>query len=140
MCKAPILNLPDVPPLPVPPGQGLGNQLGGLLGPGADTGLWGSEEPPAVADYIFDCIRVTWVVLIVCILFFELSVSRAFLTGILIGSAYVALAASWSAAQRRRRQNRLAAAAAGWMQGPGMSEQRVPLLHGQVGGIEGLPV
>lgn len=143
VCKAPILNLPDVPPLPVPPGQGLNDD--GLAGPGGDSGLWAIDEPPAVADYVFDCIRVTWVVLIVCILFFELSVSRSFLTGALMGSAYVALAASWAAAQRRRRQQRMATAAVMWVEGQmpldqQQQEQQMPLLQGQVGGLEGLPV
>jgi hypothetical protein len=146
VCKAPILNLPDVPPLPPPPGQLAGE--GGLLGPPGDASLWSIDEPPAVADYIFDCIRVTWVVLIVCILFFELDVARSFVTGALLGTVYVALAASWAAARRRGRRQRMANAAAVWVAGQaqaagaagGLAEQRVPLLQGQVGGLEGMPV
>jgi hypothetical protein len=147
VCKAPILNLPDVPPLPPPPGQ-LGE--GGLLGPAGDASLWSVDEPPAVADYIFDCIRVTWVVLIVCILFFELDVASSFVTGALLGTVYVALAASWAAARRRNRRQhiqRVATVAAVWAAGQaqaglaaGLGEQRVPLLQGQVGGLEGMPV
>eukprot|EP00879_Flechtneria_rotunda_P009722 GHRR01010171.1.p1 GENE.GHRR01010171.1~~GHRR01010171.1.p1 ORF type:complete len:347 (+),score=117.32 GHRR01010171.1:2-1042(+) len=132
VCKAPIMNLPDVPPLPPPPGQGFNAEVRGLAGPGTDQGLWGSEEPPAVADCVFDCIRVTWVVLIVCILFFEMSVSRSFMTGALIGSAYVAVAASWASAMRRRRHQGAAAAAAYWVAGRHplqQHEQRLPLLH-----------
>jgi hypothetical protein len=137
VCKAPILNLPDVPPLPPPAGQLPGE--GGLLGPAGDASLWSIDEPPAVADYIFDFIRVTWVVLVVCI-FFEVDVARSFVTGMLLGTVYVALAASWAAARRRGRRQRFANAAAVWAAGQGHAEQRVPLLQGQVGGLEGMPV
>ncbi|WIA12290.1 hypothetical protein OEZ85_012346 [Tetradesmus obliquus] len=134
VCKAPILNLPDVPPLPPPPGQ-----PGNLLDAAGDASLWSIDEPPAAADYIFDCIRVTWVVLIVCLLFFELDVAQSFVTGALLGTVYVALAASWAAARRRGRRQRVVNAAAAWAAGQA-EQQRVPLLQGLVGGLEGMPV
>jgi hypothetical protein len=140
VCKAPILNLPDVPPLPPPPGHAAGE--GGLLGPPEHASLWSIDEPPAVADYIFDFIRVTWVVLVVCI-FLEVDVARSFVTGALLGTVYVALAASWAAARRRGRRQRMVNAAAVWVAGQGQAaggEQRVPLLQGLVGGLEGMPV
>lgn len=125
VCKAPILNLPDVPPLPAPPPPpGMDDRL---LYQGA--GLWGpfGDEPPAVADYVFDCIRVTWVVLIVCILFFELSVSRAFVTGALVGCSYVALSVSLASCRRLRQQRREEGGGGGgaWQEG-----LHVPLLGG----------
>lgn len=104
VCKAPILNLPEVPPLPAPPQPPALDDR--LLFQGA--GLWGplGDEPLAVADHVFDCIRVTWVVLIVCILFFETTVTHAFVTGALVGSVYVALSASLASCKRWRRQRR----------------------------------
>eukprot|EP00775_Hariotina_reticulata_P011441 gene11441-11587_t len=146
VCKSPILNLPEVPPLPSMQ-QGLRAGQGEVLGLGVDPGgLWGMDEPPACADYVFDYIRVTWVVLIVCILFFELSISRSFITGTLLGTVYVAVAASWAAAQRRRRQQQRASAAAMWAlpqgapaavvhSGGNMHDLHVPLLSS-----DGLPV
>jgi hypothetical protein len=125
VCKAPILNLPDVPPLPAPPPPpGMDDRL---MYQGA--GLWGpfGDEPPAVADYVFDCIRVTWVVLIVCILFFELPVSRAFVTGALVGCAYVALSVSLASCRRLRRERQQEEGGGGgaWQEG-----LHVPLLGG----------
>jgi hypothetical protein len=105
VCKTPILNLPEVPPLPAPPAPpGLDDRL---LFQG--TGLWGplGDEPPAVADHVFDCIRVTWVVLIVCILFFEMNVAQAFMIAAVVGSAYVVLSAGLASCRRLRRQRRL---------------------------------
>lgn len=93
------------------------------------VGLWGlpGDEPPAAADYMFDCIRVTWVVLIVCILFLELSVNTAFLIGAVAGCAWVAVVACCSAGRRWRRLRREAATAAvgGWEH-----EHHVPLMLG----------
>ncbi|KAF8071294.1 hypothetical protein HT031_001377 [Scenedesmus sp. PABB004] len=144
VCRAPIRNLPDVPPLPPPPPGAPADGWGLFDPPGAER-LWAADEPAGAADYVFDFIRVTWVVLIVCILFLELTVGRAFVTGALVGSAYVALAASWSAAARRRRQLRVAHAAAMWAAtgqaggAPGGGDDtRVPLLHADGGGGGGL--
>lgn len=129
VCKAPILNLPDVPPLPAPPPPP-GMDDNRLMYQGA--GLWGpfGDEPPAVADYVFDCIRVTWVVLIVCILFFELSVSRAFVTGALVGCSYVALTVSLASCRRLRRQRQLEEGGGGGGGGAWQEGLHVPLLGG----------
>ena len=43
---------------------------------------------PSSQDLVFDCIRVTWVAMIVSILFFELSLGAALWTGLLAGFAY----------------------------------------------------
>jgi hypothetical protein len=115
VCKGPILNLPDVPPLPAPALPAAADDR--LLFQG--VGLWGplSDEPADVADYVFDCIRVTWVVLIVCILFFELSAARAFSIGALAGLSYVALSVSLSAWRRWRRQREEEEEGATWQDG-----------------------
>lgn len=128
VCKAPILNLPEVPPLPAPPPP---PTLEDRLFQG--SGLWGplGDEPPAFADYVFDCIRVTWVVLIVCILFFELSVTRAFAIGALVGSGYVALSANLAALRRWRQQRREdEGSGGGWLEG-----LHAPLLGEQAQGL-----
>ncbi len=45
-------------------------------------------EPPTSVDMVFDCIRVMWVAMIVCILFFEMNLSNALWTGVVIGLSY----------------------------------------------------
>ena len=46
------------------------------------------EQMPSNSDIIFDCIRVTWVAMIICILFFEMNLASALWTGIITGLAY----------------------------------------------------
>lgn len=55
------------------------------------AGAYTSEPVPRNADIVFDCIRVTWVAMIMCILFFEMSLPSALWTGILVGLAYTLL-------------------------------------------------
>lgn len=43
---------------------------------------------PSYADLVFDCIRVTWVAMIVSILFFEMNLGAALWTGLIAGFAY----------------------------------------------------
>ena len=45
----------------------------------------GLDAMPQAADLVFDCIRVTWVSMIVCILFFSMDLSTSLWTGILVG-------------------------------------------------------
>ncbi len=40
---------------------------------------------PGHADTLFDCIRVTWVFMIICILFFEMNITTALWSGIFAG-------------------------------------------------------
>ena len=47
-----------------------------------------AEQMPSNSDIVFDCIRVTWVAMIICILFFEMSLASALWTGIITGLAY----------------------------------------------------
>ncbi len=45
----------------------------------------GMDAVPGNADMLFDCIRVTWVFMIICILFFEMQLSTALWSGIIAG-------------------------------------------------------
>ena len=47
-----------------------------------------TDQMPSNSDIIFDCIRVTWVAMIICILFFEMNLASALWTGIITGLAY----------------------------------------------------
>lgn len=73
ICHTPINNLP--PPLPR-----------------SENGEDGAEEASSGrvvgATDVFDCIRMTWVVTIVCILFFEFNITRALLTGMVVAVLY----------------------------------------------------
>ena len=52
------------------------------------VGPFMAEQMPSNSDIIFDCIRVTWVAMIICILFFEMNLASALWTGIITGLAY----------------------------------------------------
>lgn len=53
-----------------------------------NAGPFMAEQMPSNSDIIFDCIRVTWVAMIICILFFEMNLASALWTGIITGLAY----------------------------------------------------
>ncbi|KAL0028755.1 hypothetical protein WJX79_005101 [Trebouxia sp. C0005] len=93
ICKQPIKNLPAITPrAPSEPGSDADmtgfddidaqNHPHGLHGP------FVAEQMPSNSDIIFDCIRVTWVAMIICILFFEMNLASALWTGIITGLAY----------------------------------------------------
>ncbi|KDD72229.1 hypothetical protein H632_c3665p1, partial [Helicosporidium sp. ATCC 50920] len=46
------------------------------------------ELTPSLADLVFDCVRVTWVAMIVSILFFNMALTSALWTGLLAGLVY----------------------------------------------------
>ena len=54
----------------------------------AAAGPFTVDQMPSNSDIIFDCIRVTWVAMIICILFFEMNLASALWTGIITGLAY----------------------------------------------------
>ncbi|GMH38115.1 hypothetical protein BSKO_05999 [Bryopsis sp. KO-2023] len=73
ICRSPINNLPAPPPR-------------------SDNGEEGLEEGasgrfPGATD-VFDCIRMTWVITIVCILFFEFNITKALFTGMVVAVLY----------------------------------------------------
>eukprot|EP01025_Chloroclados_australasicus_P019325 TRINITY_DN2053_c0_g1_i1.p2 TRINITY_DN2053_c0_g1~~TRINITY_DN2053_c0_g1_i1.p2 ORF type:complete len:395 (-),score=57.06 TRINITY_DN2053_c0_g1_i1:639-1823(-) len=77
ICKKPILNIPT------PSQSAASSEAGELGGDGADGAR------PGPADYIFDCIRVSWVAMIICILFLNFDLSKAFLSGVVVGLVYM---------------------------------------------------
>jgi len=46
------------------------------------------SQAPSGADVVFDCIRVTWVAMIVSILFFNMDIANALWTGVIFGLGY----------------------------------------------------
>jgi len=89
ICKAVVKNLPDVPPqLPdsaTPQGPGGFDENGEML---RNNAMVLSEQAPSGADVVFDCIRVTWVAMIVSILFFNMDIANALWTGVIFGLGY----------------------------------------------------
>ncbi|DBA84026.1 hypothetical protein WJX77_003823 [Trebouxia sp. C0004] len=124
ICKQPIKNLPAITPrAPSEPGSDVDmtgfddidaqNHPHGLHGP------FVAEQMPSNSDIIFDCIRVTWVAMIICILFFEMNLASALWTGIITGLAYTLFVRAMYQSQldvlhreQAMRQGRLQAAGA----------------------------
>lgn len=79
LCKAPVRNLPALPPRPA-------DDTADGLSYGDHQAL--VDLTPSYADLVFDCIRVTWVAMIVSILFFEMNLGAALWTGLVAGLAY----------------------------------------------------
>jgi hypothetical protein len=82
LCKAEIRNIPAPPPRPTEADL-----------PTLDEAYFNDPSHihdfmPSSQDLVFDCIRVTWVAMIVSILFFEMSLGAALWTGLLAGCAY----------------------------------------------------
>jgi hypothetical protein len=82
LCKAEIRNIPAPPPRPTEADL-----------PQLDEAYFADPSHihdfmPSSQDLVFDCIRVTWVAMIVSILFFEMSLGAALWTGLLAGFAY----------------------------------------------------
>ncbi|WPT17737.1 hypothetical protein PSENEW3_00005739 [Picochlorum sp. SENEW3] len=89
LCKMPVRNLPELPARPQAAQEN------------GDDGEVTIEEvylndpsqfqqfAPSRADIIFDCVRVTWIAMIVSILFFDASIGAALWTGLVAGAAYI---------------------------------------------------
>ncbi|KAL6779656.1 hypothetical protein ACKKBG_A13190 [Auxenochlorella protothecoides x Auxenochlorella symbiontica] len=81
LCKHEVKNLPALPPRPP---QEEGNA-------GMED-VYSSQQmvelAPSHADLVFDCVRVTWVAMIVSILFFDMNLASALWTGLVAGLAY----------------------------------------------------
>lgn len=84
LCKHEVRNLPAIPPRsPAPAPED--------LLPGMDDGYAPPhmlDLAPSHADLVFDCVRVTWVAMIVSILFFDMNLASALWTGLVAGLAY----------------------------------------------------
>jgi len=83
------------------------------------AGPFVAEQMPSNSDIIFDCIRVTWVAMIICILFFGVNLASALWTGIITGLAYTLFVRAMYQSQldvlhreQAMRQGRLQAAGA----------------------------
>lgn len=86
LCKQPVRNLPALPP-PPPPGDALEvTSLEDLYGHEGHPHM--VELTPNHTDLVFDMFRVTWVAMIVSVLFFEMDLGAALWTGLLAGLAY----------------------------------------------------
>lgn len=87
ICKTMVKNLPEVPPqLPDSATTQNGfDENGEML---RNNALILSEQTPSGADVVFDCIRVTWVAMIVSILFFNMDIANALWTGVIFGLGY----------------------------------------------------
>ncbi|EIE27490.1 hypothetical protein COCSUDRAFT_45883 [Coccomyxa subellipsoidea C-169] len=98
VCKSTINNLPEV--VPLAPGTDAGSDNGNSLFDDMEDrnhahplhGAFVADQMPGSADIVFDCIRVTWVAMIICILFFEMNLATALWTGLVVGIAYTMFA------------------------------------------------
>jgi len=123
VCRVPVANLADPPPRRDEAADALAAGAGVL--PGAAFAAWHAagdarhphalyhpDALPGPADAAFDCVRVTWVSVVACALFLDMSLPAALWAGLAVGAAYAlavrAVYASHVAALRRG-----AAAAAG---------------------------
>lgn len=93
LCKNPAKNLPPLPPRPH---LRAGNAAAAAAASGIPEDIYSEQMAfasfaPSTADLVFDCIRVTWVAMIVSILFFDASLSSALWTGLVAGLAYAAM-------------------------------------------------
>lgn len=91
LCKQPARNLKALPPRlrpQLPPGADSETAVAVGLSEGMYDQYSYATFAPSTADLAFDCIRVTWVAMIVSILFFEASLGSALWTGLVAGVAY----------------------------------------------------
>lgn len=92
LCKQPTKNLPPIPPRPHLLRPDTAAAAGGVLPEDMyNDQMAFATFAPSAADLIFDCIRVTWVAMIVSILFFEASLGSALSTGMFAGAAYAVM-------------------------------------------------
>ncbi|KAJ9506058.1 hypothetical protein QJQ45_016636, partial [Haematococcus lacustris] len=108
ICKATIANLPDIDPAILAAKEATRRRR--------DPAFLVSSDLTAL-DYVFDAVRVTWVVVIVCILFTNgMNTSNTFLIGATAGLCYaiisMVLHELWKMYRRRRREAAAAVAAA----------------------------
>ncbi len=94
ICKQPIANLPPIPDEVLAAREAARRRRQPAFNTAAE---------PNLADYIFDCIRATWVTMIVCVLFFNMTVGRAFAVGAAVGVAFAMVSVVVAACARRAR-------------------------------------
>lgn len=94
VCATPIANLPPPPPGTTQASASATGPGGGSLAAAAD---WRSEierelaaaAVPSLSDCIFDALRACWIVLIICILIFEMPPAPAFGVGVTTACLFV---------------------------------------------------
>mmetsp|Transcript_3980 Transcript_3980/g.11563 ORF Transcript_3980/g.11563 Transcript_3980/m.11563 type:complete len:399 (+) Transcript_3980:162-1358(+) len=125
ICKAQVTNLPTPTPRAASPSGSDGDlHMEEFTDPHSGLPI-GMEGVPGHADMLFDCIRVTWVFMIICILFFEMNITTALWSGIFAGLGYTLFV-------RAMIRNQLAAAAAAEMarnSNPSVVHLPPPALH-----------
>ncbi|KAG2436440.1 hypothetical protein HXX76_006743 [Chlamydomonas incerta] len=94
ICKQPIANLPPIPDEVMAAREAARRRRQPAFNTAAE---------PNLADHIFDCIRATWVTMIICVLFFDMTVGQAFLVGAIIGVAFASVTMTIAACARRAR-------------------------------------
>ena len=56
------------------------------------AGMWGTSAQGEAAELSSPALQVTWVAMIICILFFEMNLAMALWTGLIVGLAYTGFA------------------------------------------------
>lgn len=90
LCKKPVQNLPE---LPARPREEHDEEDIGITIEEAyfnDPSQF-QQFAPSRADIVFDCIRVTWIAMIISILFFNANIEVALWTGLVAGAAYIVM-------------------------------------------------
>ena len=87
LCKKPVKNLPELPARePVNDEEGPEMTIEEVYF--SDPSQF-QQFVPSRADVVFDCVRVTWIAMIISILFFDASIGAALWTGLVSGIAYI---------------------------------------------------
>lgn len=90
LCKKPVQNLPELPARPREEHDeediGITIQEAYFNDPSQFQ-----QFAPSRADIVFDCIRVTWIAMIISILFFNANIEVALWTGLVAGAAYIVM-------------------------------------------------
>jgi len=87
LCKKAVQNLPE---LPARPQEETEDDIGITIEEAYfnDPSQF-QQFVPSRADIVFDCIRVTWIAMIISILFFNANIEVALWTGLVAGAAYI---------------------------------------------------
>lgn len=88
LCKKPVQNLPELPVRP-PEQRDAENIAITIEEAYFNDPSHFQQFVPSRADLVFDCIRVTWIAMIISILFFDASIEVALWTGLVAGAAYI---------------------------------------------------
>ncbi len=88
LCKMPVRNLPELPARPEAAEESAPGEVTIEEVYFNDPSQF-QQFAPSRADIIFDCVRVTWIAMIVSILFFDASIGAALWTGLVAGAAYI---------------------------------------------------